>query len=54
MGWIMILVGTILLVVIARKSLDRETTRNFKFHAKIVAVVVGLIILWVLISFASN
>lgn len=54
MGWIIVLVGVVILVLIVRKTLDRETTRNLKFHAKIVAAVVGLIVLWGFLSFAIH
>lgn len=54
MGWVMVLFGVVLLVVLARKTIDRETTRNLKLLGKIVAALVGLIILWVFLSYASH
>lgn len=54
MGWIIVLVGVVVLVLLVRKSFDSETTRNLKFHAKIVAIMVGLIVLWAFLSFVSR
>lgn len=54
MGWIIVLVGVVLLVVLIRKSIDRETTRNFKLLGKVLAGVVAVIILWVVISYISR
>lgn len=51
MGWILVLFGGIfLLVVITRKTVDRETTRNLKFLGKFFAAGVGLIVLLVFLS----
>ena len=46
-GWIIVLLGVALVVVLARKTVDRETTRNLKFLAKFLAAAVGLIVLMV-------
>jgi hypothetical protein len=50
MGWFIVLAGIVLLVVVTRKTLDHETTRNLKFLSKIVAALAGLIFLSVLVS----
>ncbi len=54
MGWIIVFVGVVVLALLVRKSLDRETTRNLKFHAKIMAALVGVIFLWAFLSFLSH
>ena len=54
MGWIIALIGVVLLVLLARKTIDRETTRNFKLLGKIIAVLVGLIVLWGFLSLISH
>jgi len=52
MGWILVLLGGIfLLVVITRKTVDRETAKNLKFLGKFFAGAVGLIVLLVFLSF---
>ena len=48
MGWIVVLVVAVLLVLLIRKFVDRETTRNLKLLGKVVAVfVAGLVVLLV-------
>jgi amino acid transporter len=54
MGWIVCLVCVALIVFIARKSLDRETTRNFKLLGKILGFVVIIIVLWFFLLFNSR
>jgi hypothetical protein len=54
MGWIVVLVGVVLVVVLTRKSIDRETARNFKLLGKLLAGVVAIIILWIFISYISH
>lgn len=51
MGWILVLFGGIfMLVVITRKTVDRETAKNLKSLGKFFAVAVGLIVLLVFLS----
>lgn len=54
MGWIVVLLGVVLLVVLARKSVDRETTRNLTFLGKVLAALVGLIVLLIFLSSISH
>jgi multisubunit Na+/H+ antiporter MnhB subunit len=54
MGWIILLASVVLLIVLTRRTIDRETTRNLKYLGKIVAVVVGLIVLGVLFLIANH
>ena len=54
MGWIIVLVGVVVLVLLVRKTVDRETTRNLKLYAKVAAGVVGLIVLWAFLSFVGH
>ena len=51
MGWIIVLLGIALLVVLIRRNLDRETTRNLKFLSKVVAILLGSIVLIALFSY---
>jgi quinol-cytochrome oxidoreductase complex cytochrome b subunit len=54
MGWIVSLLCIAVLVVLARKTLDRETTRNMKFLGKMLAAVAALIVLMVFLSYAGH
>ncbi len=54
MAWIVILFGVVLLAVIGRKALDRETVRNLKFLGKLLAVVIIFISVMVFLSFNSH
>ena len=50
MGWVVFLLCIVVLFVLARKTLDRETTRNMKFLGKIFATAAALIVLMVFLS----
>ena len=54
MGWIVALFCVALIVLVTRKTLDRETTRNLKLLGKLLAGIVGLIVLWAFLSFATR
>jgi len=54
MWWIVCLICVALIVFITRKSLDRETTRNFKLFGKILVAVVFVIVLWLFLLFINR
>ena len=54
MGWLVALAGIVLLVLITSKTVDRETTRNFKHLGKIVVVVIGAIVIFGFLYFISR
>ena len=54
MGWIIALICLVLFIVVMRKVLDRETTRNMKYLGKMFAAVAGLIVLLAILSFTGH
>lgn len=54
MGWFMALAGIVLLLFLIHKTIDRETARNFKRLGKVVAILVGLIVISVFLSYISR
>jgi amino acid transporter len=54
MGWIVVLFCIILIVVVVRKTLDRETAKNLKFLGKLMAAVVIFIILMIFLFYISR
>lgn len=55
MGWLVALMGVVFAVILTRKSVDRETTRNIKKIAKAGSFfVAGLIVLLVLSYLAGQ
>ena len=51
MGWIVVLLAVVFVFFLIRKSVDRETTKNFKHIAKIAAFFVAGLFVLLLISF---
>ena len=54
MGWIVILFFVVLMVMVARKTIDHETTRNMKFLSKVFTTVIVAVILWSFLSYATH
>ncbi|MDP2816091.1 MAG: hypothetical protein Q8O19_05370 [Rectinemataceae bacterium] len=54
MGWIIVLFCIVLVIVLTRKTLDRETTGNLKLLGKMLAAVVAIIVLWGFLSYTSH
>jgi hypothetical protein len=54
MVWITILFCVALLVVLTRKTVDRETTKNLKFFSKLLAAIVIFIVLIVFLTFIGH
>ena len=54
MGWFMLLLAAVLLVIVVRTTVDRETSRKLKCLGKALAAAVGLIILISVLSFIGH
>jgi len=50
MGWLLALGCVAVLVVLARKTIDKETARSMKLLGKLLAVVVAMVLLLVLLK----
>lgn len=54
MGWIIALICIVLLIVLTRKTIDRETTRNLKFLGKMFVAAAVLIVLLIYFTFTGH
>lgn len=54
MGWIVVLLCVVLFVVLTRKSVDAETTRNLKRLAKVLALFVAGLFALLIISYIGG
>ncbi len=50
MGWIVALAGLALLLYLKLRVLDKHTFRNLRRYSLVLAAVVGVVILWAVVS----
>jgi len=54
MGWIVMLLAVVIVIVLTRKFVDRETSKNLKSIGKGAAMFFGGLLLLLILSFISR